>query len=61
MMRILYTATFKKNYKALAKKYPSHKDDLADLYLLTINDKSDQASISDNELKNFIKAIQPQK
>jgi hypothetical protein len=59
-MRILYTATSKKNYKALAKKYPSLRDDLADLYLLTINDKSDQASISDNELKNNIEAIHPQ-
>lgn len=32
MIEIRYTETFKKNYKQLAKKYPSLKDDLEALF-----------------------------
>jgi hypothetical protein len=33
MIEIRYTQTFKKHYKQLAKKYPSLKDDLEELFI----------------------------
>ncbi|MBR6139087.1 MAG: hypothetical protein IKQ12_05920 [Prevotella sp.] len=48
---------FKRQFKRLAKKYPSLKDDSIEITLLTIYDKGEISSVTDKYIKWLVSLI----